>query len=65
MMGDLSGNAYLAELEHLGESYDLVAWFRQQDAEFGLGQQNSGTEGMRTYGTHGSYRFNPRWSLSR
>ena len=57
------GDAYLAEIEYLGSNFDLLAWFRQQDGEFGLGQQNSGTEGMRTYGAEGSYRFNPKWSL--
>ncbi|NJC87962.1 MAG: DUF11 domain-containing protein [Desulfuromonas sp.] len=58
------GDAYLAEVEHRGEKLDGRVWFRQQDAEFGLGQQNSGTNGMRTYGAEGSYRFNPQWTLS-
>ncbi|MCK4691786.1 MAG: hypothetical protein KAT20_08255, partial [Desulfuromonadales bacterium] len=61
---DSKGDAYLAEIEHLGNNFDLRTWFRQQDGEFGLGQQNGGTEGMRTYGAQGNYRLNSKWSLS-
>ncbi len=61
---DSKGDAYLVEVEHLGKNFDLRTWFRQQDGEFGLGQQNGGTEGMRTYGAQGNYRLNSKWSLS-
>ena len=59
------GDAYLAEVEHRGEQLDGRAWFRQQDPNFGLGQQNGGTSGMRTYGAEGAYRFNPQMEPGR
>jgi hypothetical protein len=58
------GDAYLAEVEHTGEKLAGRTWFRQQDPDFGLGQQNGGTGGMRTYGAEGAYRLNPQWSLA-
>jgi len=58
------GDAYLAEVEHRGETLDGRVWFRQQDPKFGLGQQNGGESGTRTYGAEGAYRFNPQWSLA-
>lgn len=58
------GDAYLAELAYRGEHLDGRSWLRQQGTQFGLGQQSGGTDGMRTYGAEGAYRFNPRWNLA-
>ncbi|MDH4260755.1 MAG: OmpA family protein, partial [Gammaproteobacteria bacterium] len=41
---DPQGSAYIAELEHRGDSFNALAYVRRQSAEFGVGQQN-GAEG--------------------
>jgi hypothetical protein len=41
---DPEGGAYIAELEHRGDSFNALAYVRRQSAEFGVGQQN-GAEG--------------------
>jgi len=52
-----SGNAYLAEVIHLGEKLDTRAYVRKQDAEFGLGQQLGTEAGTSKLGVDGRYRF--------
>ncbi len=58
------GEAYLAELSHNSETFDGRAWLRQQETGFGLGQQNEGQSGMRTYGAEADYRLSQQWSLA-
>jgi uncharacterized repeat protein (TIGR01451 family) len=53
---DVSGSAFLAEVEHQAEDMDGRVYFRQQDDEFGLGQQSGGQNGTRKYGAEGRYR---------
>ncbi|MEI9849930.1 MAG: hypothetical protein WDN24_02525 [Sphingomonas sp.] len=57
------GRAALAEIEHHGSRADLLAYVRQQDRDFGLGQQNFGEAGTRKIGADGRIRFGERWSL--
>ncbi|WP_345549033.1 OmpA family protein [Microbulbifer aestuariivivens] len=58
-----SGEAWLAELEHHSSRYDLLAYSRHQDADFGLNQQNLGNAGQRKTGAQGQLRLGERWSL--
>ncbi len=48
-----TNEAYLAEVEHRGETIDALAYYRQQDASFGVGQQNRSEGGTRKYGVDG------------
>jgi len=41
---DPEGSAYIAEVEHRGDSFNALVYVRRQSAEFGVGQQN-GAEG--------------------
>ncbi|TLM66816.1 MAG: DUF11 domain-containing protein [Deltaproteobacteria bacterium] len=58
------GDAWLAEVVHTGEQAGVRAYAREQEGTFGLGQQNGGESGTRTYGVDGSYRFTPHWSAA-
>lgn len=51
-----TGDAYLAELTRDGEQLDVKAYIRQQDADFGLNQQNASESGMRKLGVRGEYK---------
>ncbi|PLY06452.1 MAG: hypothetical protein C0622_00935, partial [Desulfuromonas sp.] len=62
--GTRKGEAYLAEVEHHDEKISRRAWFRQQESAFGLGQQNEGTGGLRTYGVEGGYSISDNWNLT-
>ncbi|GAA4003674.1 DUF11 domain-containing protein [Sphingomonas humi] len=44
------GQAYLLEAEHRGETLDALAYFRQQDLGFGVGQLNRAEAGTRKFG---------------
>ncbi|MEO0510315.1 MAG: hypothetical protein AAF065_10705 [Verrucomicrobiota bacterium] len=52
---DAEGNAYLVELTHRSVVAEGSIYYRQQDSEFGLGQQNVSETGTRKYGFRGSY----------
>lgn len=49
------GDAVLVELEHRGEKFDALAYFRQQDADFGVGQLNRSESGTRKFGVDAHY----------
>ena len=57
--GDGSGaaDAKLVELVHTSESVLAEAYFREEDAGFGLGQRASNTNGARRYGVHGALKL--------
>ena len=52
--------AWLVEAEHHGPKYDLLAYARQQDAGFGVGQINRSEGGTRKFGFDGRVRFTDR-----
>ena len=54
---DRSGAAYSAEVVHGGDDLKLRAYAKQQDEEFGLGQQSISQSGTRKYGVEGNYRL--------
>ncbi|WP_158681632.1 OmpA family protein [Microbulbifer pacificus] len=57
------GEAWLAEVEHHSGRYDVLAYSRQQDAEFGLNQQTQAQAGQRKSGVQGQVRLGEEWSL--
>ena len=58
------GLAYLAEVDHHGTKLDLLAYARQQDTAFGVGQQNLVEAGTRKIGLDGRLRLTDRISLT-
>ncbi len=56
---DVSGKAYLAEVAHGSKNLQGRVYVKQQDAEFGLGQQSGTQSGTRKYGAEGRYRHTP------
>jgi uncharacterized repeat protein (TIGR01451 family) len=59
-----AGEAVLAEVEHHGERVDVLGYFRQQDATFGVGQQNASQGGTRKYGVDASARVGDNLRVS-
>jgi hypothetical protein len=54
---DNSGDAYLAEISHQADKLDARLYVREQDQEFGLGQQNASEGGTRKIGLEAGYPF--------
>jgi len=61
---DQSGEAYLVEYVHTSSKLQGSVYFREQDEEFGLGQQNGSESGTRKYGAEGTYRITDEASIS-
>jgi hypothetical protein len=57
-----TGLAYLAEVEHRGVRFDALAYVREQQDDFGLGQQNGSEAGTRKIGADLRYDLSERWS---
>lgn len=53
----VSGKALLAEIEHRGATLQGRVYAKQQDAEFGLGQQSSTQSGTRKIGAEARYKI--------
>ncbi len=49
--------AWVVEAEHHDEKYDILAYVRQQDGGFGVGQINAAESGTRKYGVDGRVRI--------
>lgn len=62
--GVRQGQAYLAEVDHHSAHVDVLAYVRQQDLTFGVGQQNFVEAGTRKFGLDGKVRLTERVSLS-
>jgi uncharacterized repeat protein (TIGR01451 family) len=62
-LGLREGQAYLAEVDHHSKGIDVLAYARQQDATFGVGQQNFVEAGTRKFGLDSSIRLTPRVNL--
>lgn len=60
---DISGGAWLAELEHHSGRFDALIYSRRQDADFGVSQQNLSESGQQKTGVEGQYRLDRNWSL--
>ena len=63
-MGLEDGLAFLAEAEHHSAGVDLLLYARQQDADFGVGQQNLVEGGTRKLGMDGRLKLSDRWALT-
>lgn len=59
-----NSTAWLVEAEHHGSKYDLLAYARQQEAGFGVGQLNAGENGTRKFGFDGRLRLSEQLSLT-
>ncbi|WP_455376190.1 OmpA family protein [Kaarinaea lacus] len=46
----IKGDAYLAEINHQAGNLDSKVYYKEQEAGFGLGQQNGSESGTRKYG---------------
>jgi uncharacterized repeat protein (TIGR01451 family) len=57
-------NAWLVEAEHHTSSIDVQAYVRQQDARFGVGQNNLSETGTRKYGIDARARISDALSVS-
>jgi uncharacterized repeat protein (TIGR01451 family) len=58
-----AATAWLVEAEHHGPKYDLLAYARQQQGGFGVGQLNPGENGTRKFGVDGRLRLTEQLSL--
>ncbi len=56
--------AWLVEAEHHDEKFDVLAYVREQQAGFGVGQQNRGNVGTRKFGVDGRVRITDKLSAS-
>lgn len=54
--------AWLVEAEHHGPKYDVLAYAREQQSGFGVGQLNAGENGTVKFGFDGRLRFLPTLS---
>ena len=59
----LEGNAVLAEVQHQSESIDSKIYFREQEADFGLGQQKGSESGTRKYGADVRSKLNDKVAI--
>jgi uncharacterized repeat protein (TIGR01451 family) len=59
-----TATAWLVEAEHHGPRYDLLAYAREQQAGFGLGQTNQGENGARKIGFDGRVALTDTLSLT-
>jgi uncharacterized repeat protein (TIGR01451 family) len=59
-----TSQAWLVEAEHHGSKYDLLAYAREQQAGFGIGQTNAGENGTRKFGVDGRMRVTQDLSLT-
>jgi len=60
----LDGDAYLVEFTQDGEKLDASLYVREQDENFGLGQQNTGEGGTRKTGMDARYSISNEHSLN-
>lgn len=53
---DLNGSAYSAEIVHGGDDLKVRVYAKQQDEDFGLGQQSISQSGTRKFGVDANYQ---------
>jgi uncharacterized repeat protein (TIGR01451 family) len=59
-----TSTAWLVEAEHHGKSYDVLAYAREQESGFGVGQTNGAENGSRKIGIDGRARITNSLSLT-
>ena len=50
-------DAILAEIVHTSKGLNVLGYYREESADFGLGQSNSNTTSVRRYGADAQYQF--------
>ncbi len=58
-----SGTAWLAEVRHVSERLDVIAYAREQDEDFGVGQQAISEAGTRKVGADLRWNIDERWAV--
>jgi uncharacterized repeat protein (TIGR01451 family) len=58
-----TATAWQIEAEHHGSKIDLLAYAREREAGFGLGQTSAAENGTRKFGLDARARFGDSWSL--
>jgi uncharacterized repeat protein (TIGR01451 family) len=58
-----TATAWQVEAEHHGSRLDLLAYAREREAGFGLGQTSAAENGTRKFGLDARARFGDTWSL--
>jgi uncharacterized repeat protein (TIGR01451 family) len=59
-----TNTAWLVEAEHHGSRYDVLAYAREQETGFGVGQTNGGENGTRKFGVDGRMRMTQQLSAT-
>jgi hypothetical protein len=59
-----TATAWQIEAEHHGPRLDLLAYAREREGGFGVGQLNAGENGTRKFGFDARARFGTAWSLT-
>ncbi|MGE5722635.1 MAG: hypothetical protein ACM3YM_09255, partial [Sphingomonadales bacterium] len=59
-----TATAWLVEAEHHGPRYDVLAYAREQEQGFGVGQQNVSESGTLKFGVDGRLRIGQDWSFT-
>jgi hypothetical protein len=59
-----TATAWKVEAEHHGKTFDMLAYAREQQAGFGVGQLNRSEIGTRKFGADGRVRITPELSLT-
>ncbi len=59
-----TSTAWLVEAEHHGSKFDVLAYAREQEAGFGVGQTNGGENGTRKMGVDGRVRMTQQLTLT-
>jgi hypothetical protein len=59
-----TATAWQVEAEHHGSKLDLLAYAREREAGFGLGQTSGAEDGTRKFGFDARARFGEAWSLT-
>ena len=62
-MNEGSSTAWLVEAEHHGAKYDVLAYAREQQAGYGVGQLNGSETGTRKFGFDGRARLTEQLSV--
>ena len=58
-----TATAWLVEAEHHGKTLDLLAYAREQESGYGIGQTNGSESGTRKFGFDGRVRITPDLSI--
>lgn len=59
-----TATAWLVEAEHHGKKLDILAYAREQEAGYGVGQTNASEGGTRKFGLDGRIRITPDLSIT-